>query len=474
MLNPKLIIQIILWFLICILMGLASVMVVGMANGSFLALLGFPALIILAMLFVFNRNLLFLLIIISRASIDQFIVSSKMGALGLGAVLNLLVIIMAINAYSTLSIQLKKLIKDSWLIFSAVLFLALIFSPNFANSLKISVNIIAGGAVFIIGLSLIKSESDYAKWLRVILYSSAIPIAYAVYLKMMGVGQIEPGQGLRIEGPFSHPNVLGFYSVLMITVCLLIMKIDIKVFSKLIKNTVPLYALLIFAVLLFTKTRSAWAACFVFVFLYGVVFERKYLVYMLIVMGLALCVPEIQDRIYNLAGGGGTYVAGYGELNSYSWRLQMWHDGLHWMEPKRYLFGYGLNSFVENAPSFFTLASEQSSYHPHNVYVQLFFEVGFFGLAAYVFMNFTLFKYFIKHYKANRLLSFIGIGLLVEYALYAYSDNMLSYLAFNWIYWFVLGISVGYLDFKSKPSQVSLEVELSSGATLSSDIKGRN
>lgn len=467
--NSKSLTKLGIMVLVSLFAGLASIVFVGVAHGSYKALLGLPALMILGLMFVFNRNLLFLLIIVSRVSIDPFILSSKMGALGLGSVLNFLIIVMAILSYPKISTQLKKILKDSWLVFFMMLILAVVFSSDFLTSLKIFINIIAGGAVFAIALSLIKNEHDYAKWLKVTLLSSLIPIGYALSEKVLGNAQLFGSEGYRLQGTFYHPNVLGFYSVLMITVCLLIIKVDIKVVSNFIKKSLPIYILFIFAALLFTKTRSAWAACFVFVFFYGLIFERKYLVYIAIMMAIALCIPEVQDRLLNVQEG--QAVWGHGHLNSYSWRKMIWEAGLTWMSPERYFFGYGLESFINNSSTFFTLAGTGRG--AHNIYVQLFFETGFFGLASYLYMNFSLLKYLLKYYRAQAFISFIGIALVVEYGLFAYSDNMFGYLSFNWSYWFVLGITIAYLDVKSKAVKAAEELDQNAEPITSINIKRR-
>lgn len=467
MLNLKSIAKITLLILTSMIAGLVTVEVGGLSHGSYIALLGLPALIILGMLFVFNRNLLFLIIIFTRVSIDPFIVNSKMGVLGLGAVLNLIVIIMALNIYPRLSQLSKKLLMKSWFIFIAILFISTILSSDILGSFRFSINIIVEAALFIIGISLIKNEIDYGKWLRIVFLSSVVPIGYAILEKLLGNAQFYGSEGFRLQGVFFHPNVLGFYAVLMISVCLLIIKIKIKVFNRIVINTIALYILIIFTVLLFTKTRSAWIGCFVFMFLYGAFFEKKYLVYMSIFIALALCVPEVQDRLSNVSEG--EAVWGHGQLNSYSWRQLIWHDGLSWMQPSKYIFGYGLDSFKANSEKFFTLYSGQLM-GAHNIYVELFFEVGALGLFSYIFISFTLIKHLLKGYNLDSLVSFITIALIVEYAVFSYSDNMFGYLSFNWIFWFILGLNFGYLDYKSKPV-VNIDNENDAGLNLDVAIK---
>lgn len=75
----------------------------------------------------------------------------------------------------------------------------------------------------------------------------------------------------------------------------------------------------------------------------------------------------------------------------------------------------------------------------HSVYVQLIFETGGFGLAAFIWLHFRVGQLLVPFYKQNKLMIFSAIMFLLEFALDAYSDNMLAYLSFNWYLWFVLG-----------------------------------
>jgi hypothetical protein len=71
--------------------------------------------------------------------------------------------------------------------------------------------------------------------------------------------------------------------------------------------------------------------------------------------------------------------------------------------------------------------------------VQLIFDTGVIGLLTFVWLYGSLTFRLAQFYKTNKLMIFSAIMLLWQYAMIAYSDNMLSYLAFNWYFWFVLG-----------------------------------
>jgi hypothetical protein len=50
---------------------------------------------------------------------------------------------------------------------------------------------------------------------------------------------------------------------------------------------------------------------------------------------------------------------------------------------------------------------------------------------------------------------FSAVVLIGQYAMIAYSDNMLSYLAFNWYFWFVLGATYS-VAFNTKQAGIDI------------------
>jgi O-antigen ligase len=176
-------------------------------------------------------------------------------------------------------------------------------------------------------------------------------------------------------------------------------------------------------------------------------------------------IPEVRDRITDLAQG--NEVINYSKLNSYAWRKMIWTQGLLWMETKRYLFGYGLESFIYYSTTFFTM-SGGTHMGAHSVYVQLLFETGVLGLLAFIWLHFKLFLLLKPYYKTNKLMIFTAIMFLLEFALNSYSDNMLAYLSFNWYLWFVLGAiyAVGRIRKKRDDDLLAETVVLQPGQSL--------
>jgi O-antigen ligase len=124
------------------------------------------------------------------------------------------------------------------------------------------------------------------------------------------------------------------------------------------------------------------------------------------------------------------------------------------MKPDHYLFGYGVEAFMHYSIDFFPLAGGEER-GAHNVYVQLFFDIGAVGLFTFIWLYACLTLSLAKFYKANKLMIFSIIMLIGQYAMTAYSDNMLSYLAYNWYFWFVLGAtySIAYHESRRTVNQ---------------------
>ena len=91
------------------------------------------------------------------------------------------------------------------------------------------------------------------------------------------------------------------------------------------------------------------------------------------------------------------------------------------------------------------------------MYVQLFFEGGIIGVFTYWWTYLRMGLYLWPYYREHKMMIFIAIMLLVEYAIFAYSDNMIYYLNFNWYFWFILGAGYSLAYHESKQAQVQPE-----------------
>jgi O-antigen ligase len=192
-------------------------------------------------------------------------------------------------------------------------------------------------------------------------------------------------------------------------------------------------------------------------------FERKYLLYLILVPALALLVPSVRDRLLDL--GAGNEVIQYSRLNSFAWRLLLWKSSMEWMSVANSVFGYGLNSFKQFSPIFFQLAGT-TNFGAHNTYIQWFFETGIIGVISAAWMHVWLFVSLKLGVAYDKLRSSLAILMLIAYLFFAFSDNMLDYLSFNWYFWFFIGAAcaIAVVYKKDADAEAAAEMEQGGGA----------
>lgn len=421
----------------------AAMPLYGMAMGESVAkLLVLPAALALLFLLIFNRMLLLTLILLFRASGDVVLETTRFAiggyAIGVGGLINACVCLIAV----LIVLQHKERINwpgvKIWLPFLCVFYAGVLYSPTPGDAIRLALAISSYFAVFMAAYFYVQSVDDLARCFRIVLWSSVIPVLYAFVDLATNQGAMGL-HGFRLQSTFTHPNILAFYLILVIAVLLYAVKSERFEVSPPMRKALWAYMFLIVGLLLMTKTRSAWVACFAMFVLYALMFERRYLVYLTLAAVAALFVPAVQERLLDL--GAVNPFDPYARLNSFAWRQLIWEDGLRWMEPVRYVFGYGVSGFAHYSPGFFSM-SGGTRFGAHNVYVQLFFDLGIVGLMAYLALLWGLFRAICRVAAQDRLGAFVAAALIVQYAIISGSDNMLSYLAYNWYVWFVTGAAV--------------------------------
>ncbi|MAF01590.1 MULTISPECIES: O-antigen ligase family protein [Herbaspirillum] len=425
--------------MVAVLVGMVLPVAATLLGDSVGRLAAVPALFLLGAIFVFNKRLLLLLILLLRASGDVVLESTRIGAggggAGLGGAINALIILIALLFFIERPRLLPRKAAVAWLIFLAWEAVCVVVSPNAAVGLKTALSLCSYFAVFVCAFYIVRTEDDFRFMVRLMIGSSVIPAIYGLVSVAMAGGV---SGGFRLQSTFTHPNILAFYLTLIISLGLYVLKSPTFKLSQLQRFAFTGYLGVLMVLLLLTQTRSAWAAVLVLFVLYGLMFERRYLIYLLVLCCLSLLIPSVQQRIMDLDGGG-TVVGNYAKLNSFAWRVLLWESALNWMSPSRYLTGYGVEAFGYYSNVFFPL-SGNFEWKAHNVFVQLIFDIGVIGLVAYLVLFYQAFRALLRLYPRDRLGAGILICALVQYLVVSASDNMLSYLAFNWYFWMAMGM----------------------------------
>jgi len=400
-----------------------------------------PVLILLGFTFYIDQKALVAVIILFRAAADPIFENTRFGNFtGLGGMVNLAIIAIAFTLVLKDPKRVPRQAWWAWLPFLSLQLIGLLHAPDAYPEARQLLAQVSTFAMFVAAFYLVDDLPSMERALRLILGSSVpvmiISIGYILngqaYSSLNGAETISE----RYAGPFPHPNILAFYTTLIIALNFYLIKRGANYLMSWKVLWAVLYMMILLIVLYSTKTRSAWLAAVVMFGIYGIIFERRYLIYLCLLPALAMLVPEFRDRIFDLNQG--NVAVQYARLNSFAWRQLAWQDGLQWMEPIRYFFGYGNGGFFFYYPIFNSMGG-RVNFGAHNVLVQLFFDVGVFGVMTYLWMFIACFGMLRKNFRVNYMLKIFATALLFGYLIISLSDNMLGYLVYNWYFWFFIG-----------------------------------
>ena len=322
--------------------------------------------------------------------------------------------------------------------------LASIFISEFpVFSLKDFLELSSIFVVYILGANLFGSKERLKILANVIIASSVIPLAAALFQAASKSGSLEDNV-MRAKGTLSHPNELGFY--LLLTFPLLAGNLTREESGKSARISIPvliLCALTIYA-LKCTYTRGAWIA---FALEMAVLwfFSRRKVPALAAVSSLCgvalLAMPDIIARFTSISS----------QHSSFFWRLETWKI-LAQIAMKRPVAGYGIGTSA--------FIYDKFGYQlkvPHNDYLRVFLEMGAAGTAAYVWLWVSIFIsgwYFFRKAGGDVFLKRAGaafIAVSVAYAVSSAADNLFNNSLLLWPFFCFAGALAGI--YGKKPRQ---------------------
>jgi len=425
-------------------------------NQNVFFILSIPIVCIFVLIAVMNMKAMLVFLLFSRALLDPVLNMTKIAILGskigIGGILNFLIIFFTF----CLSLQAPKIVIRNrlckyWIIFLFICFVSIIHSPARTMGLKRFLNLATYMCVYLLPFLLIKNRDDQKFWLKIILCTSLVPVGFAM-LDLIRGRSFFFGEIIRIQGTFSHPNILAFYLVLIIALVFYILKSRQFLLTKEKIHILWIYLFALFVLLIATKTRGAWVSCWILFFVYGLFKERKYLIYTVLIPPLFLLHPSIRERITELSEDR-TLEGG---LNSWAWRIKLWKSSLPSIK-ENFLFGQGLASFKKESSVFFPAAHK--GVYAHNAYLELFFETGIFGALSFLAIFVVPIKTFycrIKTEISDASSGYtIALSYVISYLVVCFADNMLYYLAFNWYFWIFVGILLRGIQLDDSEKSIS-------------------
>jgi len=248
---------------------------------------------------------------------------------------------------------------------------------------------------------------------------------------------------MRLISTFTHPNIFAFYLVILLAVIFFSSATTLTPISLRLKWILSLYVPVIIILLLLTGARSPWLAAAIVIIVYASTVDRRYLLCFVLVPFIAY-VPGVGERLLDL--GSHNTAVGYEPLNSYAWRQLLWQKTLDFMSEDQsllsFFFGRGFGSFDYYFVPLVLKAGDDIStgIGTHNIYLQILFELGIFGLISFLWIFVVLFKKLSKEYSRDKRGSIIMMSLALSYLIDGYSDNLLDTLVVDWYFWFTMGV----------------------------------
>jgi O-antigen ligase len=379
-----------------------------------------------------------LAVFLIRSSCDPLfeLTKSALGTeMGAGAAINALVIGLALLFFVESPVLVGSAILP-WAAFLMSAFTSTIISPEPMMALKAFLSLISYAAVFALPFALIRSREWAVRCLMVVLYSSVIPVAYG-FIEFASGTRIMGEDRIGVKSTFTHPNIFAFYLICLFSLILFMLRSRLVLAPLRLKRLLVLYLPIIIVLLLLSGARSAWVAAAIILIVYASSIDKRYLLCLLLVPFM-IYVPGVEDRLVDLQSG--NEDIGYVQLNSYAWRKLLWQNTWDWMmaNPIQF-FGYGLASFKHYVPLF----HDRATWVPvgaHNTFLQIFFEMGIFGLLAFTWLFVALFTNLKKGFSFDKAGSIIMMTFALSFLVVSYADNMLDYLVVEWYFWFIMGV----------------------------------
>jgi putative inorganic carbon (hco3(-)) transporter len=353
-------------------------------------------------------------------------------ALSYGAAMNFIVIGVAVLNLRRINRSVPPGLRFIWMPFLVITAVAVLYSPLKIDASRVWLTYVSFYAMFALSFVVVKSEYDALLFLKLIVFSSVLPVLYGFFQMLSGIDWFPQG---RIESTFPHPNILAIYLVTVVGVILFLMATRRIQIGARLRLLLTIYLIPVLVIVVMTKTRSAWIACCFLFFVYGLIYDRRVLVGVALLPLLPFAIPAISDRLIDLQEHS-DYIGGSAVvLNSYAWRQLLWDNAFSYIW-ERPIFGYGVRSFPFHSMTFFWPAPGT---YAHNDFIAVLFETGFVGLLAFVWIFLCCFTWLFRRWRFDRPGISILAAVIMAFLICSYSDNVLEYLTCQWSFWFVIG-----------------------------------
>lgn len=238
-----------------------------------------------------------------------------------------------------------------------------------------------------------------------------------------------------VTGPFNHYNELGAYLVIILSLAFAQFMLAKQ---KITKVSFCALAAILTAGLLMTFSRGAWLGAGV-AFILMMLTLRKFKILLAITFIILLIFsvsPDIRERFLFTFQKGGDAT-----------RLMLWRGAWSMIKEGPFL-GKGLGTFMTYLPKY---TPQETTQYAHNSFLQIWAEVGVFGLLSFLLLVTTVLRKALRSISANRNFMLVGAFCgICGFLAHSFFDSQLYSLHLSILFWFTLGLLSASSSINSK------------------------
>ncbi len=246
--------------------------------------------------------------------------------------------------------------------------------------------------------------------------------------------------GARVVGPFDNPNVFGEYLIMLLPLAISLI-LARRGAQRLIGAAVTLAA---GAALVYTWSRGAWLGAMASV---GLLLVLYHAVLLRLVVPAIVALPFVAAALPSAIVSRLTSIGNLADTST-AYRVSIWTASVNMLKDIfRSGIGTGSAAFSAVYPAY-ALGGAAYALHAHNLYLQIFVELGVVGIAVFVLMLFFFFRSVFSCYRtlddraqATTILA-MGLGvfaLLVQ----GLTDNVWYNYRIVLLFWLLMGLVIG-------------------------------
>ncbi len=300
-------------------------------------------------------------------------------------------------------------------------------------------------------VNVLRTKEQWLALIKVFVVSAFIVSLYGILQNFIGINSTESWVdeemfediSIRVYSFFDNPNVLGEFLVMTVPVCLAVM------WGKMRESHKTLFGFILIsmaACMIFTWSRGAWLGVFLAVALFLVIMDKRWVfagALLLMVLPVLMVLSgntAILERLLSIGNTADTSTA---------YRVSIWEASINlirdfWISG----IGIGSDAYKVIYPAY-ALSGANFALHSHNLYLQVWVEMGVIGIISLISLVFAFVKQVFskdvmelrKEDNNAKIVIALGAGLL-GYLFQGLTDYVWYNYKILMIFWIIIALSV--------------------------------